>query len=103
MRWTRCWPAPGWCLTRTRGVYHLVVATFQQLPRSLELMGQMRARGSALLAAGGVPEPATRARFENLNNVLEGQAHLFSSSLARSGAGDGGELGGADGLGAPAR
>jgi methyl-accepting chemotaxis protein len=80
----------GLVLDPDEGVYHLVVATFQQLPRSLELMGQMRARGSALLAAGGVPEPATRARFENLNNVLEGQAHPFSSSLARSGAGDGG-------------
>jgi hypothetical protein len=49
----------GLVLDPDEGVYHLVVATFQQLPRSLELMGQMRARGSALLAAGGVPEPAT--------------------------------------------
>ena len=80
----------GLVLDPDEGVYHLVVATFQQLPRSLELMGQMRARGSALLAAGGVPEPTTRARFENLNNVLEGQAHLFSSSLARSGRAMGG-------------
>ena len=40
----------GLVLDPDEGVYHLVVATFQQLPRSLELMGQMRARGSALLA-----------------------------------------------------
>jgi methyl-accepting chemotaxis protein len=83
----------GLILDPTEDVYHRVVATFEYLPRSLELMGQMRARGSALLAAGGKPDETKRVRFETLNNQLEEQLHLFKASLDRSVAASGGDSG----------
>ena len=48
-----------------KGTYFLIIGTLQQLPRLSELLGQARARGSALLVRQSAT-PAERAEFASL-------------------------------------
>ncbi|MFO1286776.1 MAG: methyl-accepting chemotaxis protein [Rubrivivax sp.] len=50
--------------------YHLIIGVLQETPRTVELMGQMRARGANLLAAGGKPAPEARAQYGALADRL---------------------------------
>ncbi|MCK6424975.1 MAG: methyl-accepting chemotaxis protein [Burkholderiaceae bacterium] len=64
--------------------YYTVSGALQETPRMIEILGQMRARGAALLAVGGVPVPIERVRFEALSNSLSLQFQRVSSQLNRT-------------------
>jgi len=64
--------------------YFAVAGSMKETPRMIEILGQMRARGAAMLAIGGQPAPLERARFEALSNGLTAQFQRASGDLARA-------------------
>jgi len=64
--------------------YFLIVGALQEAPRMIEFMGQMRARGANLLAAGGTPPEAAKARYESLAGNLTQQFARTNLALTRS-------------------
>jgi methyl-accepting chemotaxis protein len=46
--------------------YHLIMATFRDLPRMIERLGQARAKGNAMLLAGDIDASASAALLGNL-------------------------------------
>lgn len=71
----------GLFLDPDAATYYNVIATMQEMPRFIEIMGQMRARGAGLLAAGGSPGPTDRVRFETLASQLDQQFARVSAAL----------------------
>ncbi|MBI5720477.1 MAG: methyl-accepting chemotaxis protein [Burkholderiales bacterium] len=73
------------------GDYFLVVGTLQEAPRTIEVMGQMRARGANLLSAPDKATPAQRAGYAMLAENLRAQFDRATFNLQRAadtGAGD---------------
>ncbi len=66
------------------GAYFLIAGTLQEAPRTIEILGQIRAQGANLLAAGGVAAPTAKARFEGLAGSLASQFDRTRRSLDRS-------------------
>jgi methyl-accepting chemotaxis protein len=64
--------------------YFAVAGALKETPRMIEILGQMRARGAAMLAIGGQAAPLERARFEALSNGLTAQFQRASADLSRA-------------------
>ena len=64
--------------------FFLIIGTLQEAPRTIEFMGQLRARGANLLAAGGTAPPAAKARYESLAGNLHQQFVRTNLALSRS-------------------
>jgi len=62
----------------------MVVGGLQEAPRMIEYMGQLRARGANLLAAGGTPSPGDRARLQSLEGNLVGHFGRMRAAFERS-------------------
>lgn len=84
--------ADHWSLTLDpeASTYFLVIATVDQAPAMIELMGQTRARGANLLSQKDGVTGIDRARFENLQVALAAAVHktnvmMDKASLASRG------------------